>query len=237
VDLPVAFDAFRHILRNTGENWASLEAPYEACLWAAIRAGWREGYSVEDARNAGHATKFSIDISHALGAQRAEADDSWLPQQFQRPFQIADASYSFAPDEIAELASKYGAGLTMAEELHDRIRRARSSSGAARTFDFEVALGAGGAPLSAKHLLFCLHWLKTRGRAAQLIAPPLTAGTVAELAAVARYFNATLSFALGEAGESLLDEIGAATAGRVNCRVAGGFDAPQLAGLAARLRG
>jgi hypothetical protein len=237
VDLPVAFDAFRQIQRNTGENWASVEAPYEASLWAAIRAGWREGYSVEDARSSGRATKFSIDISQDLGAQRPEADDSWLLEQFERPFQIADASYSFAPEEIADLASKYAAGLTMAEELHDRIRRAKSSLGAARPFDFEVALGGGGQPLPAKQLLFCLHWLKTRGRAAQLIGPPLTAGAVAELAAVARYFNATLSFELGEAGESLLDEIGAATAGRVNCRVAGGFDAPHLAGLAARLRG
>ena len=52
--LPAAFDAFRAILKRTGKNVASIGVPpagvsarhfYCAGLWAAIRAGWRDGYN------------------------------------------------------------------------------------------------------------------------------------------------------------------------------------------------
>ncbi|MDZ4802087.1 MAG: hypothetical protein SGI92_28355 [Bryobacteraceae bacterium] len=49
-DLPAAFEAFRLIRRHGGVNLASFSsfpgAPV-ACAWAAIRAGWRHGYSLE----------------------------------------------------------------------------------------------------------------------------------------------------------------------------------------------
>ncbi|MEO8126097.1 MAG: hypothetical protein ABJF23_21970 [Bryobacteraceae bacterium] len=53
-DVPAAFDAFRMISRKYGVNLASLTAPadtsaedvYCTVLWAAIRAGWREGYNL-----------------------------------------------------------------------------------------------------------------------------------------------------------------------------------------------
>lgn len=44
--LPAAFDAFRAVLRRTGRNLAATcGVPLAAAQWAAIRAGWREGYS------------------------------------------------------------------------------------------------------------------------------------------------------------------------------------------------
>ena len=54
-DLPQAFDAYRTILKRSGRNLAHLLATpagpsprevYLAGLWSAIRAGWRDGYSL-----------------------------------------------------------------------------------------------------------------------------------------------------------------------------------------------
>ena len=42
---PDAFQFFRGIHRRTGKNMAALAGDYHAGLWAAIRAGWRLGYT------------------------------------------------------------------------------------------------------------------------------------------------------------------------------------------------
>jgi hypothetical protein len=50
--LPVAFQAFRAVLKRLGVNVAAVHAVddyenfYHAALWAAIRSGWREGYTI-----------------------------------------------------------------------------------------------------------------------------------------------------------------------------------------------
>jgi hypothetical protein len=50
--LPAAFQAFRSVLKRLGINIAAVEAQsdyedfYCATLWAAIRSGWREGYTI-----------------------------------------------------------------------------------------------------------------------------------------------------------------------------------------------
>jgi hypothetical protein len=74
-DLPAAFDAFRAIVKRTGKNVAAVIAPegadprrhYHAVLWAAIRAGWREGYSAgvtigsrEEARESAMFSRFRV---------------------------------------------------------------------------------------------------------------------------------------------------------------------------------
>jgi hypothetical protein len=45
-DAPVAFAFFRAQHRRTGKNLAALAGDYHATMWAAIRAGWRAGYTV-----------------------------------------------------------------------------------------------------------------------------------------------------------------------------------------------
>jgi hypothetical protein len=54
-DLPAAFEAYRSALKRSGRNLAYIaagcsgptaRAVYLATLWSAIRAGWREGYSI-----------------------------------------------------------------------------------------------------------------------------------------------------------------------------------------------
>jgi hypothetical protein len=44
-DYPAAFDIFRAIQKRTGKNFAALSGDYHAAMCAAIRAGWRNGYT------------------------------------------------------------------------------------------------------------------------------------------------------------------------------------------------
>lgn len=254
--LPAAFEAFRQILKNTGVNWASIEGSYEAGLWAAIRAGWREGYSAgagrivaagdadagrnqEAIRDSAGCTRFTIDASRApeLQAESRTWSDAEAGE-FARPFIIGDVAYVFTPEELARLEVKFGHGLRLTGELYDFIRSAKAGSGLGRSFDFELSLEAAETLTTPKELIFCLHWLKTRGRAAQLVSPNLNLDAVGELAGVARHFNATLSIAGGGGErEDAIEAIGRATAGRVNYRIAGEFQASHIVRLASRLRG
>ncbi len=44
-DYPAAFHTFLAIRKHTGKNVAALSGSYHAAMWAAIRAGWRSGYT------------------------------------------------------------------------------------------------------------------------------------------------------------------------------------------------
>jgi hypothetical protein len=45
-DYAAAFDIFRTIQNRTGKNFAAFAGDYHAVMWAAIRVGWRSGYTV-----------------------------------------------------------------------------------------------------------------------------------------------------------------------------------------------
>jgi len=45
-DYAAAFDTFRAIQKCTGKNFAALAGDYHAAMCAAVRAGWRSGYTV-----------------------------------------------------------------------------------------------------------------------------------------------------------------------------------------------
>jgi hypothetical protein len=191
IGIPAAFDAFRTISRKYGANWASLSATpetsmeevYCTSLWAAIRAGWREGYSL------------SLRLP----------DDT----------------------EAAEIAVFAAAGYTKfsiagdAAQIFDFIQHIKSPHQSQKYFDFEFSLTRSPQPTQPEELAERLEWLKTNGHPAQLIAPNLASlDGVSELAAVARQFNATLSFYIeGAASEQVLQQIGRATSGRFNVTV------------------
>jgi hypothetical protein len=247
-DLPAAFDAFRAILKRSGQNLAATAASsaasardfYYAGLCAAIRAGWREGYSAgidlvvtsdtQDAvrdtiRNAGGFTRFSIDTSSLFreAADGADVEDrGWLLDQFVRTFEIGDAVYEFTAPEVLRLASKFGAALKVNEQLHESIRVARSALKTGRSFDFEPSLEGAASATTPEELVFWLHWLKARGHGAQLAAPNVggeggLAERLKEFAAIARHFQCTLSIRSGAGhSEETLAAIAHATAGRVN---------------------
>jgi hypothetical protein len=248
--LPAAFDAFRAILKRSGKNLAATAANpavssrdfYYAGLCAAIRAGWREGYSAgiqlvvgaghvrppqETIRNAAGFTRFSTDTSSLFreaGDGAALEDRAWILDEFVRPFEIGDAVYEFAAADALRLASKFGLALKTNEQLHESIRQARAALKTGRSFDFEPSLEGAATPTTPQELIFWLHWLKARGHGAQLAAPNLggdcVAGRLKEFAAIARHYQCTLSICSG-AGHSLeaLEAIARATVGRVNYRL------------------
>ena len=245
--LPAAFDAFRAILKRSGKNLAATAANpavpgrdfYYAGLCAAIRAGWREGYSAgiqlvvgaghvrplqETIRNAAGFTRFSTDTSRLFESGSDVEDRAWILDEFARPFEIGDAVYEFTPAEVLRLASKFGAALKTNEQLHESIRLARSGLKTGRSFDFEPSLEGAATVTTPQELVFWLHWLKARGHAAQLAAPNLggegMAQRLKEFAAIARHYQCALSICSG-AGHSPeeLEAIARATVGRVNYRL------------------
>jgi hypothetical protein len=298
-----------------GHTRVSIRHLYHAGLWAAIRSGWREGYtaeadhfivsgntaeeiarSVETVKEAiRHAvgyTKFTTDTSRLFELQAdprhpqawsdavvaekwqqifSEEERKWVLSEFSRPFPIEGHPYVFTRDETIRLAVKFGQSLKLNEELYDSIRAEKARAGTRAEFDFEPSLDEAETLTTAKELLFYMHWLKARGRPAQLVPPNLgfkkrqaypetmesiTGGAVglkdycyhkmwselpsragrefggkplaelgarvAELAAVARYFDGTLSIHSGSGKQAaVLELIGKATAGRVNYKISG----------------
>jgi hypothetical protein len=60
-DFAAAFRAFRAILKSTGLNLAAIAGDFDAALWSAIRAGWREGWNAQTTDpSAADYTKFSV---------------------------------------------------------------------------------------------------------------------------------------------------------------------------------
>ncbi|MFB3923604.1 MAG: tagaturonate epimerase family protein [Terriglobia bacterium] len=298
-----------------GHTRVSIQHLYHAGLWAAIRGGWREGYTAEAdhfivsgntpeevrrsvemvkeaIRHAVGYTKFTTDTSRmfelradprhpkawsdALAAEKfenlfTEKERKWILSEFSQPFRIEGVSYDLKREEILRLAVKFGESLKLNEELFDEIKSVKANTGPSADFDFEPSLDEAETLTTAKELLFYMHWLKARGRPAQLVPPNLgfkkrqaypsamttTAeggigledychhkmwpelvpraarefggrpidelkARVAELAAVARYFDGTLSIHSGSGKQAeVLDAIGKATAGRVNYKISG----------------
>ncbi len=294
-----------------GHTRVSIRHLYHAGLWAAIRAGWREGYTAEAdhfivsgsspeqiarsvemvkeaIRHAAGYSKFTTDTSRLFELQSdsrhpqawssstveekfqqsfSEEERRWILGEFSGGFRIDGRPYDFAREEILRLAVKFGQSLKLNEELFDYIRTVKSGA----AFDFEPSLDEAETLTTAKELLFYMHWLKARGRPAQLVPPNLgfkkrqaypealqtspnmgvgleeychhkmwpelvrrvneefrsrpleeLAARVSELAAVARYFDGTLSIHSGSGKQAaVLELIGKATAGRVNYKISG----------------
>jgi hypothetical protein len=70
------------------------------------------------------------------------------------------------------LAVKYGQSLKLNEQLFDFIRQTKARN-AVRSFDFEPSLDEAETLTTPKELIFYMHWLKLRGRTAQLVPPNL----------------------------------------------------------------
>lgn len=202
---------------TAGHTRVSIRHLYHAGIWAAIRAGWREGYnaeadhiiisgatadevslSIEAAkeaiRHAAGFTKFTTDTSrlfelHAdtrhpdawseteveerCTALLAPEERRWVEDEFSKPFRIGEAVYEFSRDELARYAVKFVPSLRLNEELYDFIRATKAAAGLGRGFDFEPSLDEAETLTSPKDVIFYLHWLKARGRPAQLMPPNL----------------------------------------------------------------
>jgi hypothetical protein len=200
-----------------GHTRVSIRHLYHTGLWAAIRAGWREGYNAEAdhfivsgntpdeiarsveatkeaIRHAAGYTKFTTDTSRlfvleadtrhpaawsdSVVAEKFEAlfspeEKKWILAEFARKFAIGEAAYTFSREDVLRLAVKFGESLKLNEALFDYIRGVKASQKASRTFDFEPSIDEADTLTTAKELIFYMHWLKARGRAAQLVPPNL----------------------------------------------------------------
>jgi len=251
--MAAAFEAFRKILKRTGRNLAILEmAPqaYDAALWAAVRAGWRDGYSAavtlraeesdrETIREAARFTRFRIDaagvvvdtagwtdgvVDERFNVGFTAEERGWMIDEFVKSFDVGGAAYELTAPEVARMAVRLGPALKACERLHEWIRETRSAIKAGKGFDLELALPQA----TAKELLFCLHWLKVREHAAQSIDPgaiPLaeTEAALREFASIGRQYGCLLTVNAAEGhSDTLLESIARATLGRVNYRVSAG---------------
>ena len=299
----------------TGHTRVSIRHLYHTGLWAAIRSGWREGYSAEAdhfivsgnnpeeieqsveavktaIRHAAGYTKFTTDTSRLFELQADSRhpdpwsdsvvsekfqqifggeEQKWIHSEFSKPFRIGGKDYTFSGEEILRLGVKFGQSLKLNEELYDSIGKTKAEAGLNTAFDFEPSIDEAETLTTAKELLFYMHWLKARGRAAQLCPPNLgfkkrqaypvamatspadgvglvdychhkmwpelpgrvekefggkpleeLAARVAELAAVAKSFDTTLSIHSGSGKQpEVLERIGKSTAGRVNYKISG----------------
>jgi len=196
-----------------GHTRVSIRSLYFSGLCAAIRAGYRHGYTaeadhfivngsddrqiaesvegVEEAiEQAARYTKFTTDASrlfdlradarHPWPWSASEVDElfqmklsaaerRWALSEFSRDFARGEGLYRFEPPEIKRLAVKFGPSLKLNERLYDAIVRVKAGA----PFDFEPSLDEAETLTTAKELIFCMHWLRERGRPAQLVPPNL----------------------------------------------------------------
>ena len=112
--LPLAFDAWRGILRTNGVNLASvmtgaaIEDLCDTAIWAAIRAGWREGYGIEvetdSIERASGCTKFAVSLRDLAGAELDRAVELYdgirsLRKEFD--FELAFEGASVTVEDVA----------------------------------------------------------------------------------------------------------------------------------------
>jgi hypothetical protein len=147
----------------------------------------------EAIRHAAGYTKFTTDTSRlflleadtrhpepwsdAVVAEKFEsifkpADRQWILGEFVNTFQIGDGVYRFEREEVLRLAVKFGESLKLNETLFDFIRQTKAGN-TVRSFDFEPSIDEAETLTTAKELIFYMHWLKLRGRPANLVPPNL----------------------------------------------------------------
>jgi tagaturonate epimerase-like protein len=97
--------------------------------------------------------------------QREES--AWILDEFSRRFTTGEQTYQLSAFEIRRLAVKFGQSLKLNEDLYDTIRQRT------RTFDFEPSIDEAETLTTPAEMIFYMHWLKTRGRPAQLVPPNL----------------------------------------------------------------
>jgi hypothetical protein len=109
------------------------------------------------------------EIDHLFARRLTAEERAWVQDAFAKPFLCDDRQYRFTPAAIRRLAVKFGPSLKLNEELFDAISRAKNGE----PFDFEPSLDEAETLTTPLELIFYMHWLRERGRAAQLVPPNL----------------------------------------------------------------
>ena len=192
------FVEFRHIHKAGGLNWAATWGSRDAAMWAAIRAGWREGYSAE---------------SEPLPLESMEACEAAI---------LLEPGYTkFVMDAGALSENPAGCAEAVAG-LCDFIQKARTPQPSWRRFDLELLLRT----FSAAAISSVLDELKEQGRMVQAVTPMLKNGEGLEAlhTAIKRHGAVLKVDVEADTPMGLLREIGHVAGGRVQCRVERGVD-------------
>jgi hypothetical protein len=152
------------------------------------------GGAKEAIRQAAGFTKFTTDTSRLLALEADlrhptpwsdarvaeefdvrfdETERAWILEEFARPFTVGSLAFEWTRPEVMRLAVKFGASLQLNEQLYDFILGVRAGQKGSRSFDFEPAIDEAATLTTPRELIFYMHWLKARGRAAQLLPPNL----------------------------------------------------------------
>jgi hypothetical protein len=111
----------------------------------------------------------SVEIDRLFDQRLNPKERAWVMIEFSQTFHCEGTAYSFQAEEIKRLSVKFAPSLKLNEELFDAI--AEVKGGAA--FDFEPSLDEAETLTTPKELIFYMHWLRERGRPAQLVPPNL----------------------------------------------------------------
>ena len=200
------FAEFRHIHKSGGLNWAATWGSRDAAMWAAIRAGWREGYSAE---------------SEPLPVESSEAVEAAI---------LLEPGYTKFVMDAGALAEDAAACAEAIGGVCDFIQKARSPQPSWRRFDLEISLARSASPTSASMIDALLGELKEQGRMVQSVAPRLGGDPVEVLNAAIKRHGAVLKVdADRSTSMDLLREIGSVAGGRVQCRIERGVDMRSVA--------
>ena len=110
-----------------------------------------------------------VEIDRLFDQRLTAKERAWVMMEFSQTFDCGGAIYSFQPEEIKRLAVKFAPSLKLNEELFDAIAQAKRGA----AFDFEPSLDEAETLTTPKELIFYMHWLRERGRPAQLVPPNL----------------------------------------------------------------
>ena len=189
------FAEFRHIHKSGGLNWAATWGSRDAGIWAAIRAGWREGYSAE---------------SEPLLLDSPEACEAAI---------LMEPGYTKFVMDTGGLAADPPACAEAIGGLCDFIQKARSPQPSWRRFDLELILPAGAIEAVLAELKEQGRMVQS------VAVPLSGVESIEDLNASIKRHGAVLKVDVAESTPmELLRQIGTATAGRVQCRVERGVD-------------
>ncbi|MDQ6706594.1 MAG: hypothetical protein M3Z85_11530 [Acidobacteriota bacterium] len=187
--LPAVFEAFRSIFKTKGVNVASVRAPETAAIWAAVRTGWREGYTLD------------AGVLNALLADKTTLLD-----------QAGATRFSFDTSTVIGIEKR----LAINADLYDFVRQAKVRRRHGRVFDFDLAGFETPADLSAALKGWKERGRAARLVSVSAEALPRL-GELADIARQFQ-ITISINAAEGKDSE-MLRRAGGETKGRVDCRI------------------
>jgi hypothetical protein len=97
----------------------------------------------------------------------SDEERPWILDEFSKRFVTGEYHYHLTDADVRRLAVKFGQSLKLNEDLYDSIKKQT------RSFDFEPSIDEAETLTTPPEMIFYMHWLKSRGRPAQLVPPNL----------------------------------------------------------------